>query len=37
MRSQKKDGFKDAGHDINFKPAKTVQKKVTAAYEHMQD
>ena len=24
MRSSKKDGHKEAGHDLNFKPAKSV-------------
>lgn len=37
MRSHKKDGHKEAGHDFNFKPAKSVPRKVTAAFEHMTD
>jgi hypothetical protein len=34
MRSTKKDGHKEAGHDLNFKPAKAVGKKVGADFEH---
>lgn len=37
MRAGKKDGFKDAGHEINFKPAKTVQRKVKADFDHLTD
>jgi len=32
MRAPKKDGYKEGGHDLNFKPAKTVQKKVKADF-----
>jgi hypothetical protein len=35
MRQFKKDGFRDGGHDFNFKPAKTVQRKVKADFDHM--
>ena len=37
MRTTKKDGYKAAGHDFNFKPAKTVQRKVKADFEHATD
>ena len=37
MRTVKKDGFKDAGHDFNFKPCKSVPRKVVAAFEHISD
>ena len=37
MRTAKKDGFKEAGHEMNFKPAKTVQQKVKADFDHMTD
>jgi hypothetical protein len=37
MRSSKKDGHKDAGHDVNFKPAKSVKGKIGAEFEHMSD
>jgi hypothetical protein len=37
MRTTKKDGFKEAGHEMNFKPAKTVQRKVKADFEHKTD
>lgn len=37
MRTHKKDGYKEAGHDRDFKPAKQVQRKVKADFEHMQD
>lgn len=37
MRDNKKDGFKEAGHDLNFKPAKTVPEPVKSAFEHMTD
>ena len=37
MRTIKKDGFKDAGHDIDFKPAKKVQLRVKAPFPHMPD
>jgi hypothetical protein len=35
MRSNKKDGHKEAGHDLNFKPAKSVVKKIGADFEHL--
>lgn len=37
MRTSVKDGHIKAGHDKDFKPAKTVQEKVKAPYEHMTD
>lgn len=37
MRNIKKDGYKDAGHDFNFKPAKAVPRAVKADFEHMTD
>lgn len=37
-RTEVKDGYKKAGHDINFKPAKHVpDKPYKAPYEHMVD
>lgn len=37
MRQGKKDGHKEAGHDHNFKPAKSVKAKVGGDFEHMSD
>ena len=37
MRQSKSGAYKDAGHDFNFKPAKTVQRKVKADFDHLQD
>jgi hypothetical protein len=37
MRTMKKDGYKEAGHDLNFKPAKSCGKKVGSAFEHITD
>ena len=37
MRTEVKDGHIKAGHDKAFKPAKTVQEKVKAPFEHMVD
>lgn len=37
MRTSVPDGFKEAGHEMNFKPAKTVQRKVKADFDHMTD
>jgi hypothetical protein len=37
MRTTKKDGYKEAGHEMNFKPAKTVQRKVKADFDHLTD
>ena len=37
MRDHKKDAHKDAGHDFNFRPAKTVKLEIGAAFEHMTD
>lgn len=37
MRESKLDGFKEGGHEANFKPAKTIQRKVKADFEHMSD
>jgi hypothetical protein len=37
MRTTKKDGHKDAGHDMNFRPAKAVKRTVGADFDHMTD
>ena len=37
MRTLKKDGFKTGGHELNFKPAKSVGLIVGAAFEHITD
>ena len=37
MRTTEKDGHLKAGHDKNFRPAKTVKETVTAAYPHETD
>lgn len=37
MRAPKKDGYKEAGHDLAFKPAKDLQRKVKADFPHMVD
>ena len=37
MRTTKKEGYKEAGHDFNFKPAKTVPSPVKAPFDHMTD
>ena len=37
MRTSKFEGYKDAGHDKDFKPAKALQRKVKADFEHMTD
>jgi hypothetical protein len=37
MREIKKDGYKEGGHEQNFKPAKSVQRKIRADFEHMTD
>lgn len=37
MRDSKRDGFREGGHEVNFKPAKTVQRKVKADFQHMTD
>jgi hypothetical protein len=37
MRAPKKDGFKEAGHEMNFRPAKTIQRKVKADFTHLTD
>jgi hypothetical protein len=31
------EGWKKAGHDKNFVPAKVVKEKVVASYPHMQE
>jgi hypothetical protein len=33
MRTMEKEGFKKAGHEVNFKPQHSVKQKVKAAYE----
>jgi hypothetical protein len=37
MRAGKKEGFKDAGHEMNFKPAKTIKRTVKADFVHLTD
>jgi hypothetical protein len=37
MRAAKKDGFKEAGHEVAFKPAKDINRKVKADFEHKTD
>lgn len=37
LRSSKFEGYKDAGHETDFKPAKTIQDKVKAPYEHLKE
>ena len=37
MRAAKKDGHKEVGHDVSFKPAKDLQRRVKADFEHMVD
>lgn len=37
MRSTKHEGYKEAGHDKDFKPAKSIQRKVKADFDHMTD
>ena len=37
MRKPIKESYKEVGHEMNFKPAKTVQRKVKADFDHMSD
>ena len=37
MRSSVKDGFKEGGHEMNFKPAKAIPRPVKADFQHMTD
>ena len=37
QRAPIKDSYKDSGHDMNFKPAKTFQRKVKADFDHLSD
>lgn len=37
MRSSKHEGYKDAGHDKDFKPAKSLQRHVKADFPHLTD
>jgi len=37
MRTTKKDGYKEGGHEVNFKPAKIIQRKVGADFPHLTD
>jgi hypothetical protein len=37
MRTFKKDGHKEAGHDRTFMPAKSMKHTTGALYEHMSD
>ena len=36
-RNPIKETFKEAGHELNFKPAKTFQRKVKADFDHLTD
>ena len=33
MRTMEKEGFRKAGHEVNFKPQHSTKQKVKAAYE----
>jgi len=35
MRAPKPDGYKDAGHDRPFKPAKDISRHVKADFDHL--
>lgn len=37
MRTSKHEGYKEAGHDKDFKPAKNIMRKVKADFEHHTD
>jgi hypothetical protein len=37
MRAAKKDGYKEAGHDLPFKPTKDVMRRVRSDFEHHTD
>ena len=37
MRTSKHEGYKDAGHDKDFKPAKDINRKVRSDFVHMSD
>lgn len=37
MRTSKHEGYKDAGHDKDFKPAKSLNRKVKADFPHLSD
>lgn len=37
MREGKKDGFKEAGHDMNFKPAKSIARALGTGFDHLTD
>jgi hypothetical protein len=34
MRATKPDGYKEAGHDLPFKPTKDISRKVKADFDH---
>jgi len=34
MRAAKPDGYLEAGHEVNFKPAKDIQRRVKADFDH---
>ena len=34
MRQSKPDGYKEAGHDRAFRPAKDIQRRVKSEFEH---
>jgi uncharacterized membrane protein YvbJ len=37
MRTSKHEGYKEAGHDKDFKPAKDINRKVRADFVHLTD
>lgn len=37
MRTSVKEGYKLGGHELNFKPAKSIPRPVKADFEHMKD
>jgi hypothetical protein len=37
MRAAKPDGYKEAGHDLPFKPTKDISRRVKADFEHKTD
>ena len=37
MRAATKDGYKLGGHEVNFKPAKNINRKVKADFDHLTD
>ena len=37
MRAGKKDGHKEAGHDLAFKPTKDIMRRVKSDFDHLTD